>query len=180
MKLKTLIGSISYSFLLCFILILQGCNTATLEQKKTVTDSTTQKLIEVNRYMLKNDEVVVKEYIKRHGYNMKQTESGLYYQIFKSFNGKAIKIGNEVTIKYKVELPDGTLCYSSDSTGNKTFIIGSGRIETGLDEGVQLLKKGDKACLILFPHLAFGMLGDNKRIPPRATIIYTLEIVDVK
>ncbi len=87
--------------------------------------------------------------------------------------------GEEITLKYKVELLDGTLCYSSDSSGLKKLIIGSGKIEAGLEEGLQLLKQGGIARFILPPHLAFGFLGDNNRIPPRSIICYEVEILNI-
>ena len=180
MKLKMFSGSINKLSIIYIFILLQSCNTATVEQNKPSSDSTNQKLISVNKYMLKSDDELIKNYIHRHEFKMKQTESGLYYQVLKSKNGSEIKPGNSVTLKYKVELLDGTLCYSSDSLGNKKIDLGTDKIEAGLDEGLRLLKNGDVACFILLPHLAFGLSGDNNRIPPRSTIVYSIDIIQVK
>jgi len=68
--------------------------------------------------------------------------------------------------------------FDSISTGLKKFIIGKGQAENGLEEALLMMKYGDKARLILPPHLAFGLLGDDKKIPRRAIIVYEIEVVD--
>ncbi len=180
MKLKMFNGSIiSLIFLITFILF-QACNSASIEQNKSTSDSTGERLIKANKYLIDRDQTLIKAYITRHGYKMKQTESGLFYQVLKEGHGQPVKPGNSVMVKYKLELPDGTLCYDSDSLGTKKFSVGSGTVEAGLDEGIQMLKQGDVACLILMPHLGYGLAGDNKRIPPRSILIYSIEVLVVK
>jgi len=53
-------------------------------------------------------------------------------------------------------------------------------VETGLHEGVKLMHVGEKATMILPSHLAYGLIGDEKRIPPRASVLYELELLSVK
>ncbi|MGC8803131.1 MAG: FKBP-type peptidyl-prolyl cis-trans isomerase, partial [Bacteroidales bacterium] len=55
-------------------------------------------------------------------------------------------------------------------------IIGTGQIERGLDEGLTHLHIGDSAVFILPPHLAYGVVGDGKCIPPRSCIVYQVRI----
>jgi FKBP-type peptidyl-prolyl cis-trans isomerase len=75
---------------------------------------------------------------------------------------------------------NGAKCYSSDSLGIKSFRIGSGHVESGLEEAALLLHEGDQARIILPPHLAYGMLGDNNKIPGQASILYDLMVLQIK
>jgi len=138
-------------------------------------------LLLANKHLVGKDKELIESYIQRHDWVMQMTETGLFYEIYKSApeSEKMVEVNDNVTINYKVSLLDGTLCYSSDSLGNKSFTTGKGGVELGLEEGVRLLRKGEKARLILPPHLAHGLLGDRNRIPPRSIIMYDIEIVDV-
>jgi FKBP-type peptidyl-prolyl cis-trans isomerase len=72
------------------------------------------------------------------------------------------------------------LCYSSDEDGNKLFRLGKSQEISGLEQGVAMMREGEKARFIIPPHLAYGLLGDENRIPARSIIIYQVELVDVK
>ena len=58
--------------------------------------------------------------------------------------------------------------------------LGSGGVESGLEEGILLLKLGDKARFIIPSYLAHGLSGDQDKIPPKATLIYTIKIIDLE
>ena len=77
---------------------------------------------------------------------------------------------------YKCSLLDGTLCYSSEVDGQKEIILGRSGLEAGLEEGLRLLKPGAEAIFILPPFLGHGLLGDQKNIPARATLVYEIKI----
>jgi FKBP-type peptidyl-prolyl cis-trans isomerase len=53
-------------------------------------------------------------------------------------------------------------------------------VESGLEEGILLLREGDKAKFILPPHLAHGLLGDDNKIPARSIIVYDLELLSLE
>ena len=110
---------------------------------------------------------------------MQMTKTGLFYMIYENGEGEKAQTGKLGTIRYKVSLLDGTLCYSSDSLGLKKFKIGTPGVEPGLNEGILLLKEGDKARFIMAPYLAHGLLGDMERIPPRSIILYEVELVEI-
>jgi FKBP-type peptidyl-prolyl cis-trans isomerase len=71
------------------------------------------------------------------------------------------------------------LCYTSGNLGEKKFSVSQGGVESGLEEGILMLRVGDKARFIMPPHLAHGLLGDQKKIPPRAIIVYEVEITNI-
>jgi FKBP-type peptidyl-prolyl cis-trans isomerase FkpA len=166
--------------LLSGLWLVQGCGNSSVERNKPAVDSTGEAIIRMNQYLIKKDDEIIKAYAKRHNYDLKVNESGLWYQIYKSGHGPLASNGKTVTIKYKCELIDGTLCYSSDLSGLKSFIVGARSVESGLDEGILLMKQGDVAHLFIPPHLAYGLTGDEKKIPPDAILVYDIELVSIK
>ncbi|HTA61774.1 MAG TPA: FKBP-type peptidyl-prolyl cis-trans isomerase [Bacteroidia bacterium] len=157
------------------------------------TDKPKQKPIVVNYSKLKEDIIEVNKpavvmesdeinaYVKAHNYDVKTTGTGLRYMFIKE-NVKENKIegGNRVKVNYKVSLLDGTLCYSSDTKGPKEFLVGADKVESGIHEGVQLMHLHDKALFILPAHLAFGLVGDRDKIPPKVAVVYTIEVISVQ
>ncbi len=153
------------------------------KDKPVVIDSQKLKenIVKVNQpaVVMENDEI--NAWIKSHGYPMKTTGTGLRYYIFKeNKKGKEIKLKNEVSIKYKVSLLDGIECYSSDKKGPRIFMVGADNIESGLHEGIRFMKQGEKAVFVLPAHLAFGLVGDRDKIPPKTTVVYEIEVLEVR
>ncbi len=113
------------------------------------------------------------------GYN--ETNSGLRYKILQEGNGKQATKGATVSVHYKGQLLDGTIFDSSYKRKQPIdFAIGVGQVIPGWDEGIQLLKVGDKARLIIPSNLAYGSSGAGGVIPPDATLIFDVELMDVK
>jgi FKBP-type peptidyl-prolyl cis-trans isomerase len=139
-----------------------------------------QKIEEANKMYVKRESDEIDQYIKFRGWNMKITGTGLRYMILKKGTGKTVLPGMEATINYTVKLLDGTLCYSSDSLGEKTFLVEQDNVESGLHEGIQKLREGDKALFILPSHIAHGLLGDDSKIPSHSSVIYEIELLSVR
>jgi FKBP-type peptidyl-prolyl cis-trans isomerase FkpA len=169
-------NSIIGIILLCIVF---SCKPVIIDQNKQVNDTTTEVMVRVNKYLVHKDADLIKSYIKRHKYIMTETESGLWYSIIKDGTGQYVEKGDAVTIKYKIELLDGTPCYSSETSGVKTFVVGVGKIEAGIDEGLLLMRKNGKTRFILPPHLGYGLMGDENKIPSRSTLVYEVELVDL-
>lgn len=164
----------------CAILIalaaaLTGCNKT--EQKGVPMSK--ESLIRANKGLVTIDQERIEAFAERHQWDMQTTETGLWYQIYEHGDGDSASNGLIASLKYTVSLLDGTLCYSSDSTGEKTFLIGQGGVESGLEEGILKMRCGDKARFIMPPHLAHGLPGDNDKIPPRSTIVYQVELLNL-
>jgi len=136
-----------------------------------------ENLIKANRGLVTKDQDDIANFISKKGWNMKKTETGLWYEIIQFNKGKKALLGKVAHLKYTLSLLDGTLCYTSDSLGVKSFKIGQGGVESGLEEGVLLLSEGDIARFIMPPHLAYGLLGDENKIPSRCTIVYNVELL---
>lgn len=137
-------------------------------------------LVNVNRQLVEKDRILIEKYAERRNWDMQGSETGMYYLIDSTGSGDVVQDGDLVTITYNLSLLDGTLCYSTDSLGAESFVVGHEDVESGLDEGVRLMRKGDKAKLIIPPHLAHGLLGDQDKIPPRSIILIELEMVDIR
>ena len=108
-----------------------------------------------------------------------KTPSGLEYLIVEEGKGPNPKQGQKVSVHYTGKLQDGTVFDSSQKRGVPIkFTLGIGQVIKGWDEGIALLKKGGKAQLIIPPQLAYGARGVPPRIPPNATLIFDVELVD--
>jgi FKBP-type peptidyl-prolyl cis-trans isomerase len=104
----------------------------------------------------------------------------LRYWIYEHGTGqKAIK-GSVARIEYSVSLLNGETIYRSSDDGPKEFTIGRGGVESGLEEGILFLKEGDRAKFILPSHLAYGLLGDQDKIPARSVLVYDLKLLKIK
>jgi FKBP-type peptidyl-prolyl cis-trans isomerase FkpA len=142
------------------------------------------KLVEANKMYVKRESDEIDQYVAHRKWNMITTGTGLRYMITKKGTGEDAKLDpafdKYAKVNYKISLLDGTLCYSSDSTGPKEFFIGQDNIEAGLHEGIQYLHEGDNATFILPSHLAHGLMGDQAKIPPKASVIYEIEFLKLR
>lgn len=110
-----------------------------------------------------------------------RTESGLLYKITKTGNGKKAGKGSKVSVHYKGMLTNGTEFDSSYKRRQPIeFTLGRGQVIEGWDEGLQLLQVGDQARFVIPSHLAYGERGAAGVIPSNATLIFDVELMDVK
>ena len=110
-----------------------------------------------------------------------KTESGLEYILVKEGNGIKAAAGNTVSVHYSGYLEDGSMFDSSVKRDQPfTFILGMGRVIQGWDEGVAMMKIGDKVQLIIPAELGYGERGAGGVIPPNATLIFDVELLEVK
>jgi len=110
-----------------------------------------------------------------------KTESGLRYQILQNGTGTQATKGATVSVHYKGQLTDGTVFDSSYKRKEPIeFALGMGQVIAGWDEGVSLLKVGDKARFVIPSNLGYGSRGAGGAIPPNANLIFDVELVSVK
>ncbi len=171
-----------YLILILFVFFV-SCNKGKQESETNRTprlENPDEALENVNKMLIEKDHEVIQNYVERRDWEMKRTPTGLWYKIVKRGGSKKVETGNGVSMWYRVELLDGTVCYTADSTGNKQFIVGQGGVEAGLEQGLLMMSEGDSAVFIMPPHLAHGLIGDQNRIPARAVIVYYVKLDDVQ
>jgi peptidylprolyl isomerase len=109
------------------------------------------------------------------------TPSGLKYTEIKVGTGATPKTGQIVSVHYTGTLEDGTKFDSSRDRGTPIeFPIGTGQVIKGWDEGVITMKVDGRRQLIIPPELGYGAQGAGGVIPPNATLIFDVELVDIK
>jgi peptidylprolyl isomerase len=109
------------------------------------------------------------------------TPSGLTYLITKKGTGRQPKKGETVILNYTGTLTNGVKFDSShDRNQPFAFKLGVGQVIKGWDEGVSKLRVGDQAILVIPGKIAYGSKGAGDVIPPDATLIFIIEVLDVK
>jgi len=107
--------------------------------------------------------------------------SGLLFVRRVAGTGELARVGQEVIVHYDGRLLDGRRFDSSYESGVPlTFRVGAGQVIPGWDEVFQLMRKGEKRTLIIPHWLAYGVNGRPPKIPPRATLVFEVEVLDIR
>ncbi|MDN3668907.1 FKBP-type peptidyl-prolyl cis-trans isomerase [Echinicola jeungdonensis] len=143
---------------------------------------------------LAKDIKTIQDYMAEKDLNATKTESGLFYIIEKEGKGEEISEGDKVTVDYTGYVLDGTIFDTSlESIAKENEIfqenrnyepfqvpVGKGRVIPGWDEGLQLLKNGAKAKLLIPSPLAYGPRQAGKVIKPNSVLVFDVEVKDVE
>lgn len=133
---------------------------------------------EQQKELVQKDSLALNDFLKSLS-DVKLTNSGLRYIVQKSTNGKAVKSGDKVTVKYKGTLLNGTVFDQSKEGGEPfSFTVGLGQVIKGWDEGLMLMKEGEQFKLIIPSELAYGE-GGSGPIPPSSTLVFDVELVKI-
>jgi FKBP-type peptidyl-prolyl cis-trans isomerase len=121
-------------------------------------------------------EIVRRKYATAH-----RTPSGLLYVVRAPGTGDTPRIGDEVIAHYDGRLLDGTPFDSSYKQGVPlTFRVGAGAVIKGWDEAFLTMHRGEKRTLIIPSWLAYGDTGRPPTIPPHATLVFEVELIDFR
>ncbi|MFV0345202.1 MAG: peptidylprolyl isomerase [Bacteroidales bacterium] len=119
--------------------------------------------------------------IEKLSQGYKKSSSGLRYNLLQVGDGEQAKAGHTVKVHYEGKLSDGTLFDSSYKRERPIeFPLGAGHVIKGWDEGISLLKVGDKAQFVIPPHLGYGSAGAGGVIPPNSVLVFDVELLAVK
>ncbi|MEO8517104.1 MAG: peptidylprolyl isomerase [Flavobacterium sp.] len=127
------------------------------------------------------EKAAAEEAMERLAAGYDKTDSGLRYKIIQKGEGKKAEAGKTVAVHYKGALENGKEFDNSYSRKKPIeFPLGRGNVIEGWDEGIALLQVGDKARFVIPSHLGYGSRGAGGVIPPNATLIFDVELMDVK
>ncbi len=129
----------------------------------------------------KQEKLAAEAKMEKLAAGFEKTASGLRYQFIQKGNGKKAENGKTVSVHYSGQLEDGKVFDSSYARKKPIeFPLGRGNVIEGWDEGIALLQVGDKARFVIPSHLGYGSRGAGGAIPPNATLIFDVELMDVK
>lgn len=110
----------------------------------------------------------------------KMTDSGLKYDDIQEGDGVVASAGQRVSVHYTGWLTDGSKFDSSlDRDAPFAFSLGAGQVIRGWDEGVQGMKVGGRRKLTIPPQLGYGARGAGGVIPPNATLVFEVELLEI-
>ena len=110
----------------------------------------------------------------------KISDTGLKYEDLAVGEGKSAAAGETVRVHYTGWLVNGTKFDSSlDRNDPFSFPLGGGRVIRGWDEGVQGMKVGGRRKLTIPPQLGYGSRGAGGVIPPNATLVFEVELLEI-
>ncbi len=130
--------------------------------------------------MKEAEQEILAEYLTENKITVQPMPSGLYYIEKKQGKGPKAKPGDIMKVFVTVSLMDGRPLYSNFDAQPMDIEFGVPFDTEGLDEGLGYLSKGTRANLIVPSHLAFDSTGRNSMIPPYSTMLYDVELVDIK
>lgn len=118
-------------------------------------------------------------YLQENNISAQKTPEGLHYLVTKKGNGTSPTKGDYALLSYRAMLLDSTVFDQSEVDNPFVFQVGNHEVIKGLDQGVQLLKKGGAATLFVPPALGYQQYGVQGAVPPDAALIYEVELLDV-
>lgn len=157
-----------------------GCNGSNNNVVQLPEAQLKDTLQDANKTFVSTEKQRIESYVTRHNLTMTATGTGLLYCITKPTQGTMPVSNSHTKVQYTVSLLDGTLCYTTRTTGAETFRVDHDDVESGVHEGIKLMHEGEKAKFIIPTHLAHGLLGDLDKIPPRSALVYDVELLSVK
>lgn len=169
------------TFALLTVFCLSACHNK--QTGEVVTSNKEEKVdkdapyVEGNKKILQWENEEIALFIKRYGWKMTKTGTGLYVEILSQGSGDTYKEGDKVTMNYHTYLLSGESVYDSATDGVKEFTVGRSEEITALHEAVQLMNPGTKARLVIPSYLAYGVAGDGDRINGRLPIAMTVELL---
>jgi len=124
---------------------------------------------------------MLEQYVADNFPEATESLTGLYTVVNKKGNGRKVTAGNTVSVHYTGKLLNGKIFDSSVKRNQPfQFQIGARRVIAGWEEGVNETNVGDKITLLIPSHLGYGARGAGANIPPYSSLIFDIEVLDVK
>ncbi len=173
-----------YLIFLLLTLVFIGCNNPVKRPTQKKNPWSRDHSVSYHKEVNEREQLSISFYLEQHP-ELKNafvmTQSGLRYSIIKkNEKGKIGEPGTTASIILKIRLLDGSLCYETPEDYYDEVPIDHNDQESGLNEALKLMRKGESAKLILPNHLAHGLVGDLDKIPPLAILLLDVELIDLK
>ena len=133
--------------------------------------------VEGNKNIMRRENEEIEMFVKRYGWQMQRTPTGLYIEVLEPGEGERFKENDRVAMEYKTFLLSGEQIYSSDSNGLKVFVVNRSEEIDALHEAAQMLKPGAKARLVIPSYLAYGVAGDGDQIQGLRPIMMMVRVL---
>lgn len=162
---------LALSFIAC-----TGCEERTQEYVEPAPQSMEEQLIEMHRknVALENDRI--EAFLQTKDWQSEASDTGLRYWIYTQGEGKPVFEGDRIACDFEMMLLDGSVLYSSEENGQMVFTVGQDNVVSGIHEAAQLMNIGDEAELVLPSRLAYGLTGDQIKVPGNAPLWINLRI----
>ena len=134
--------------------------------------------VEGNKNIMRRENEEIQMFVKRYGWEMQRTPTGLYVEVLNPGKGELYKENSPVTLEYRTFLLSGEMIYCSDSLGTKHFVVNRSEEIDALHEAVQLLRPGAQARLVIPSYLAYGVAGDGDRIRGLQPIMMEINLLE--
>jgi FKBP-type peptidyl-prolyl cis-trans isomerase FkpA len=172
----------SFQFMIVFFstLLLYGCDPPIQEQEESGNNQVSEQFIRANQYMQQRHQDHISAFLERVGWKAEVSPSGLWIVVGKPGEGRRIGENMRITYTFESTLLDGTPCYQATLEQPKQITIGTGGVESGVEQGLQLLSEGAEAIFLIPPHLAHGNFGDREKIPGNSVLIYRIQVLKVE
>lgn len=138
------------------------------------------RLLDRNKELSEREERDIADWVARQGVPMTRTGTGVWYKLVRDVPGDTARPGELAVVRFRVELLDGTVCYTSEKDKPSSFRIEHADVESGLHEAIQHMSSGDSAVIVIPSHRAFGLAGDLDKVPMRSTVVYRLGLVTLR
>lgn len=168
--------------------VLVACQCSAQEEQKASTEkeqksqrNTQEERMAARRNFLQKERKSIASYINDRNLEMERTGTGLHYEMLQD-SAAALSIAEKdiVTYTYKIFNLRGNLLYSSQAGGAEKLKIDRQDAVLGLHEALKLMGLGDSARFILPSHLAYGVAGDQNKVPPMTALVYELKVLNIE
>lgn len=135
------------------------------------------RLIKINQYLVRKNDQHIRNFCRRNEWEASRTSSGIWYKIEEKGRGLPLEPGSRINLVFSQYLINGVLIKSTEPNNPVSLKLGEGQVETGMEEGLLLLSRGDSAVFIIPPHLAYGTFGDpGRNISRDAILLYKVRV----
>ncbi|RZL08411.1 MAG: FKBP-type peptidyl-prolyl cis-trans isomerase [Hymenobacter sp.] len=170
--MKTIFSSLAHRvWVLLLLATMAGALTTSCSKDDTTVDYSATDDALIQKYLTTNNITTA----------VKQP-SGLYYvPVVTNASAKLVTTGQVVSMLYTGQLLNGTVFDATSLRNNNpyNFIFGVNRLVTGIEQGIALMHKGDKATLLIPSGLAYGPSGAGNTVPANAVLRFDVEITDI-